>query len=76
MFKSTKTAAELQQEALQKANEDRVSEIDARLEQIDLESVRPLRAINSGNNSQSDIDKLSALDSEAETLRLERANLV
>jgi len=54
----------------------RVKEIDTRLSQIDTESVRPLRAINNGTSTQYDIDKLTALDNEAETLRTERATLV
>jgi len=54
-------------------NEIRISEIDKRLAQIDTESVRPLRAINSGSTDSHDIDKLASLDTEAETLRTERA---
>jgi len=54
----------------------RIGEIDARLKEIDVESVRPLRAINAGTDTQFDRDKLADLDAEAETLRTERAGLV
>lgn len=67
-FQDFRTASEL-------ANE-RVAEIDARLKEIDIESVRPLRAISNGNQTQFDIDKLAALDTEAATLRAERLTLV
>ncbi len=64
--------------AAKQAAEDskRVEEIDARLKEIDAESVRPLRAINSGTDTQFDRDKLAALDSEADSLRTERVSLV
>lgn len=54
----------------------RVNDIDARLERIDIESVRPLRAISNGADTQTDHDKLASLDNEAETLRAERSTLV
>lgn len=55
--------------------EDRIAEIDARFKAIDLESLRPLRAIASGTETQADRDKLAGLDAEAEQLRAERATL-
>lgn len=58
------------------AKEIRKIEIDARLKEIDFESVRPLRAISNGTQVQADIDKLSNLDTEAESLRTERATLI
>jgi len=53
----------------------RIGEIDARLKAIDLESLRPLRAIANGTETQADRDKLAGLDAEAEQLRAERATL-
>ena len=47
------------------------SEIKSRLAQIDIDSVRPLRAIIANTANQHDIDKLSALDEEAVLLREE-----
>lgn len=49
----------------------RISEIKTRLEQIDLESIRALRAKSLGKNKADDDTKLSTLDTEAEALRLE-----
>lgn len=49
----------------------RKEEIRARLAQIDLDSVRPLRAVASGASTQFDRDKLVALDVEAAKLRME-----
>jgi len=54
----------------------RISEIDGRLNAIDIESVRPLRAINNGTATADDTDKLTELDAEAEALRVERLTLV
>lgn len=51
------------------------AQILARLNQIDADSVRPLRAIVNGEAMQDDRDKLSALDAEAATLRAELAAL-
>ena len=47
----------------------------ARLEELDAESVRPLRAIVRGEATKDDTDKLAALDAEAAALRLELAAL-
>ena len=52
-------------------NQQRISEIKAELQRLDLESVRPLRAINAGTDTEEDRDKLVELDAEAEKLRLE-----
>ena len=49
----------------------RISEIKTRLEQIDSESIRALRAKALGKNKAADDTKLSTLDTEAEALRLE-----
>jgi len=53
----------------------RILEIDTRLQKIDLESIRPLRAISKNINSSSDIEKLERLNAEADTLRAERDKL-
>lgn len=53
----------------------RRTEILARLDQIDAESVRPLRAHIAGSATSADDDKLKSLDAEAETLRKELAAL-
>lgn len=53
----------------------RADEVRARLAQIDLDSVRPLRAIASGAGTQFDRDKLAGLDAEAAKLRMELGSL-
>lgn len=55
---------------------ERIAEINSRLNTIDMESVRPLRAINNGTQTVADIDKLNNLDIEADALRTERATLI
>ena len=75
MFKSIKTAEELQAEKDLAAKQARISEIKAELQRLDLVSVRPLRAINAGTDTQQDRDKLTELDAEAETLRQELADI-
>jgi hypothetical protein len=50
-------------------------EILARLSQIDSESVRPLRAIANGDGTDFDRDKLTSLDTEADSLRAELSEL-
>ncbi len=54
----------------------RVSEIDARLVEIDMEGLRPARAVAAGAAVVADTDKLAALETEAAALRTERAGLV
>lgn len=49
-------------------NSARKAEISARFSQIDLESVRPLRAIAAGTASQFDHDKITALETERSSL--------
>jgi hypothetical protein len=56
--------------------EIRLAEIDARLAEIDMESVRPLRAQSAGDATEYDTNKLAALENEAASLRTERAALV
>ena len=52
-------------------NQQRISEIKSELSRLDLDSVRPLRAINAGTDTAGDRDKLAGLDSKAEKLRQE-----
>ena len=54
----------------------RIVEIKARLVEIDAESVRPLRAKINGTETAFDVQKLAALDAEAQALREEMAGLV
>lgn len=54
----------------------RLSEVDARLDEIDMESRRPMRAITIGTDVPEDRTKLEALDAEAVSLRAERATLI
>jgi len=50
--------------------------IDARLEAIDRESIRPLRAIADGSATDADTEKLAALAQVAAALREERRRLL
>lgn len=45
------------------------SNILRRLQEIDMLSVRPLRAIAAGSQSEEDVDRLIAMDAEAASLR-------
>ncbi len=54
---------------------ERISEIKSELQRLDLESVRPLRAINVGTDTAEDRDRLAELDAEAESLRKELDDL-
>ena len=56
-------------------NDLRIGEISARLAQIDVESVRPLRAIAAGAATDYDREKIARLDDEAAKLRAELATL-
>jgi hypothetical protein len=58
------------------ATQKRLDEIAARLVEIDLASVRPLRAIAQGSATAFDHEKLAALEKEAADLREERAALL
>ena len=54
----------------------RIDEIKARLAQIDLDTMRPLRAVLVGAATQFDHDKLAALENEANALRQEMKELL
>lgn len=64
-----------QQPAYPEPENRRIAEIKNRLMQIDMDSVRPLRAILANTATQQDNDKLEALDAEAAILRAELAAL-
>jgi hypothetical protein len=53
----------------------RVAEIHAELDDIDRQSVRPLRAIIKGVGTDEDTNRLATLEQEAEDLRVELAGL-
>lgn len=53
----------------------RITEIKTRLDQIDIESIRALRAKSVGKGKAQDDTKLSALDTEADNLRAELATV-
>lgn len=53
----------------------RIAEITARLTEIDLASVRALRASVAGTATEDDAAQLAALEAEAAALRAERAGL-
>lgn len=72
---NTPEPAYTQAELDQQVKDARISEIDARLSEIDLQSLRPLRAIANGTQTDIDIHTLNTLDEEAITLRTERATL-
>ena len=54
----------------------RIAEIKARLSAIDIDAIRPLRAIATGTATQFDTDKLASLDAEADALRAELKELL
>lgn len=58
-----------------KSADIRRNEIIKRLQEIDIDSVRALRAQKLGRGSQPDIDKLTALEDEAVILRTELGGL-
>lgn len=55
--------------------EDRRSVILAELDRLDLQAVRPLRAIAAGTATEADKQKLIALEEQATQLRQELANI-
>lgn len=59
-----------------KTAEQRIKEIENRLSELDLLSLRPLRAIEAGSATQYDRDKLVELDAESEALRNELRGLM
>ena len=68
-------ASELSSSTPEEQKQARTVEIKSRLLEIDLESVRPLRAKVSGAATPEDDAKLAALEQEAGALRVELAGL-
>lgn len=62
---------ELLKPSAEQLKDIRMAEINARLAEIDREAIRPLRSVQAGNAAEFDLDKLAALENEAETLRKE-----
>ena len=58
-----------------KTTADKRADIFTRLDAIDVESMRPQRAITAGTGTQADEDRLKSLEAEAEALRAELAAL-
>ncbi len=58
-----------------RAHRARQRAIHDRLQAIDAESTRPLRSVLAGFYTQTDLDKLAALEAEATALRAELAAL-
>lgn len=56
-------------------NEQQVQVLKRQLNELDLQAVRPLRAIAAGTATDEDKSRLSEIESQAETLRAEIANL-
>ena len=56
-------------------NEQRSQDIKHRLSEIDIESIRPLRAMVDGSATEFDITKLANLEEEATILRKELSSL-
>jgi len=59
----------------QQVKDKRIAEIDARLDKIDILSIRSLRSKSNGRGNSHDDTKLAELDDEAIALRTERAIL-
>ena len=56
-------------------NQQKIAELKQQLAELDLQAVRPLRAIAAGTATDEDKSRLSEIESQAETLRSEIANL-
>jgi alpha-L-fucosidase len=54
---------------------NRLAEIDARIAQIDTETIRPMRAVLAKTDTLDDLQKLQDLEVEVQDLREERASL-
>ena len=63
------------EEEAEQAKQARIAEIKEELEQIDIQAVRPLRAIVSNTATEFDTNKLSTLEAQAAEFRAELAEL-
>ena len=58
-----------EEEIAEQAKQSKISQLRKELEEIDMQTIRPLRAIQSGNYSTEDTDKLAELETQAEEKR-------
>lgn len=56
-------------------NQQKISKLKQQLSELDLQAVRPLRAIAAGTATDEDKSRLAEIESQAETLRAEIAEL-
>lgn len=70
-----RTDAEVEEIRKAEQKSARISELYARLDELDAKAVRPLRAITSGTATEYDHTKLAELETEAEEIRRELAEL-
>jgi hypothetical protein len=68
-------ADEHQEEIERKEKDEKIEELKLKLDELDLKTVRPLRAINSGTSTDYDIEKLNAIELEAEEIRKQISEL-
>jgi hypothetical protein len=72
-IKETETALEAwglpEEEQAEKSKQDQIAQLSERLAEIDAKTIRPLRAIQSGQGIQADTDKLAELETQAEAIR-------
>ena len=69
-------AAELQKPTPEELAEQRKTEIRARLDALDLQSMRSVRALLKGTATDADTEKLAELEAEAAGLRAELTGLM
>lgn len=58
-----------EEEQAEQDKQAQIYQLREQLEEIDLKTIRPLRAIQSGNYSTEDTDKLAELETQAEEIR-------
>lgn len=72
-IKETETALEAwgytEEEIQEQDKQNQINNLVKQLDEIDLKTVRPLRAIQSGQGTQEDVNKLNELESQAESIR-------
>lgn len=78
-IKETETALEAwgltEEEQAEKSKQDQIAQLSERLAEIDAKTIRPLRAIQSGQGTQDDTDKLAELETQAEAIRAQIRSL-
>ena len=72
-IKETETALEAwgntEEEIQEQIKQNQINELIQQLDEIDLRTVRPLRAIESGKGTEEDQNRLNELETQAETIR-------